>query len=188
MYVPITSHKQKIREANRIFQLPHGTWKDNTRSVIFDRRQGSSGPSNEEERSAGLPSEERDPLVTQADLSAPRVCSLAVALLHKKGFHLRRKICANSLGVYSYGIQSSPSENKNMNHIFINLWVFPCLSSGSVYNMYSYCISADCTAYDIKLHRMVDYHIYQPSAQAGYDIRSIFKRSLTGLISEYSFS
>ena len=27
-----------------------------------------------------------------------------------------------------------------------------------------------------------------PSAQAGYDTRSIFKRSLTGLNSEFSFS
>ena len=27
-----------------------------------------------------------------------------------------------------------------------------------------------------------------PSARAGYDTRSIFKRSLTGLNSEYSFS
>ena len=30
-------------------------------------------------------------------------------------------------------------------------------------------------------------HIYQPSAQAGYDTRSIFKWSLTGLDSEFSF-
>ena len=31
-------------------------------------------------------------------------------------------------------------------------------------------------------------HIYQPLHQAGYDTRSIFKRSLTGLNSEFSFS
>ena len=31
-------------------------------------------------------------------------------------------------------------------------------------------------------------HIYQPSARAGYDTRSIFKRSLAGLNSEFSFS
>ena len=31
-------------------------------------------------------------------------------------------------------------------------------------------------------------HICQPSARAGYDTRSIFKRSLTGLNSEFSFS
>ena len=30
--------------------------------------------------------------------------------------------------------------------------------------------------------------IYQPSAWAGYDTKSIFKRSLTGLNSEFSFS
>ena len=31
-------------------------------------------------------------------------------------------------------------------------------------------------------------HIYQPSARKGYDTRSLFKRSLTGLNSEFSFS
>ena len=31
-------------------------------------------------------------------------------------------------------------------------------------------------------------HIYQPQDRAEYDTRSIFKRSLTGLNSEYSFS
>ena len=32
------------------------------------------------------------------------------------------------------------------------------------------------------------YHIYQPSVRAGYDTRSVSKRSLTGLNSEFSFS
>ena len=40
--------------------------------------------------------------------------------------------------------------------------------------------------YDIKLHLMVLFT--NPSARAGYDTRSIFKRSLTGLNSEFSFS
>ena len=31
-------------------------------------------------------------------------------------------------------------------------------------------------------------YIYKPYARAGYDTRSIFKRSLTGLNSEFSFS
>ena len=31
-------------------------------------------------------------------------------------------------------------------------------------------------------------HIYQPSARAGYETRSIFKQILTGLNSEFSFS
>ena len=59
----------------------------------------------------------RDPLVTQGDLSAPRVCSPAIVLLHKKGPRHRRKICANSRWLYSYYTQSSPSKNKNMNYI-----------------------------------------------------------------------
>ena len=32
------------------------------------------------------------------------------------------------------------------------------------------------------------YSFTNPSARAGYDTRSVFKRSLTGLNSEYSFS
>ena len=38
--------------------------------------------------------------------------------------------------------------------------------------------------YDTKL----SYHIYHPSAWTGYDTRSIFNQSLTGLNSEFSFS
>ena len=34
----------------------------------------------------------------------------------------------------------------------------------------------------------LSYHIYHPSARAGYDTRSIFKRSLTGLNSQFSLS
>ena len=86
-------------------------------------------------RSAGLSSEGRDLLVTQADLSAPHVCFLAVAQLHKKGPCHRRKICANSLRLYSYYIQSSPSKNKNINYIFIYL---RCLFSGAIYYGYIY--------------------------------------------------
>ena len=135
-----------------MFILPHGTWKDNIRSVILDWRQRpaghssegrvpvvtqmkarSSGHSNERERSAGLSSEGRDSLITQADLSTPHVYSPAVALLHKKGPRYRRKICANSLWLYPYYTQSSPSKNKNINYIFIYLQVFHCLSSSSIY-------------------------------------------------------
>ena len=71
----------------------------------------------------------RDPLVTQADLSAPHACSPAVALLHKKGPRHRRKICANSLWLYSYYTQWSPSKNKNINYICIYLQVLHCLST-----------------------------------------------------------
>ena len=117
-----------------MFLLPHGAWKDYIRSVILHWRQRSAGCSSREERSAGLSSERRYPLVTQADLSAPRVCSPAVALPHKKGPRHRRKICANSLWQYSYYTQSSPSKNKNMNYIFIYLRVLRSLSSGSTYD------------------------------------------------------
>ena len=40
----------------------------------------------------------------------------------------------------------------------------------------------------IEKHIYLINHIYPPSAWAGYDTRSIFKRSLTGLNSEFSFS
>ena len=43
-----------------------------------------------------------------------------------------------------------------------------------------------CSWYDTKLFLMVLFT--NPSARAGYDTRSIFKRSLTGLNSEFSFS
>ena len=81
-------------------------------------KERSSGLSIEGKRSTGLSSEGRDPLVTQADLSAPRVCSSAIALLHKKGPCHRRKIGVNSLWLYSYYTQSSLSKNKNINYIF----------------------------------------------------------------------
>ena len=63
----------------------------------------------------------------------PLVCSLAVALLHKKGPCHRRKIYANSLWLYSYCTQTTPSRNKNKNYIFIYIRVFRCLSSGAIY-------------------------------------------------------
>ena len=47
-------------------------------------------------------------------------------------------------------------------------------SAGAV--EYTNCISAE------------GYYLPNPSARAGYDTRSIFKRSLTGLNSEFSFS
>ena len=126
----VSSDNQPIRAAKRMLILPHGTRKDNIRSVILDWRRRPSGHSSEWERSAGLSREGRDPLVTQADLSAPRVYSPAAAQLHKNGPRQRRKICANSLWLYSNDIQASPSKNKNINIIFIYLRVFRCLSCG----------------------------------------------------------
>ena len=57
------------------------------------------------------------------------MCTPVVALLHKKGSCYRRKICANSLWLYSYFAKTSPSKNKNMNYIFIYLRLLRCLSS-----------------------------------------------------------
>ena len=62
----------------------------------------------------------------------PHVCSPAVALFHTKGPRHRRKICANSLWLYSYFTQTSPLKNKDINPIFIYLRVFRCLYRGSV--------------------------------------------------------
>ena len=115
--------------------LLHGTWKNNIKSVNLDWRQRSAGHSSEGELSAGLPSEGREPLVTQADMSAPHLCSSAVALLHNKGPRHRRKICANSLWLYYYYTQSSLWKNKNINYIFIYLRVFRCLSSDAKCNI-----------------------------------------------------
>ena len=104
----------------------------------FGLKERSAGRSSEGERSAGLSNEGRDPLVTQADLSALRVCSPAPAQLHKKGLRHRRKIRANSFWLYSYFTQTSPSKNKNINYMFIyqrvlgfflSLRVFGLLSS-----------------------------------------------------------
>ena len=43
-------------------------------------------------------------------------------------------------------------------------------------------------AFAIEIYIHERYYLPNPSAQAGYDIRSFFKRSLTGLNSEFSFS
>ena len=64
----------------------------------------------------------------------PRVCSPVVALIHTKGPRHKRKICANSLGLYSNSTQTSPSKNKNINYIFIYLRGLRCLSRGTIYN------------------------------------------------------
>ena len=68
-----------------------------------------------------------------------RVCSPAVALLHKMSPRHRRKICANSLWLHSYVTQTSPSKNKDINYIFTYLRVLRCLSSGSIYIFFFNC-------------------------------------------------
>ena len=46
-------------------------------------------------------------------------------------------------------------------------------------------ILIECTKHNYT--RKLFYHIYQPLARVGYDTRSVFKRCLTGLNSEFSF-
>ena len=82
------------------------------------------------------------------------MCSPAVALLHKKGPHHRRKIFANSLWLYSYYTQSSLSKNKNINYIFIYLRVLHCLSSRSIYGIRGYCSKSDISVVFNDVHKM----------------------------------
>ena len=108
----------------KIFIFPHGTWKDNLRSVILDWRQRPAGHSSRPDSC---------------------VCSPAVLLLHKKG-PCHRRLCVNPPWLYSYYTQSSPSKNKNINYIFIYLRVLRRLSSCAIYyNQLIYWISYTCT-------------------------------------------
>ena len=70
------------------------------------------------------------PVISSSVFSGRRTSS-------QKGPRYKRKICANSLWLYSYYTQSSPSKNKNMNYIFINLRVLRCLSSGAICDIHS---------------------------------------------------
>ena len=108
-----------------MFIFPHGTWKDNIRSVVFDWRRRSDGRSSEEERSTGLSSEVGDPLATQANLSAPAPVYVLQPLQ-------KIYMCELSLLLHSYFIQTTPSKNKNMNYIFIYLRFLRYLSSCSI--------------------------------------------------------
>ena len=78
----------------------------------------------------GLKAEIRSSLKQTSQI--PRMCSPAIAQLHKKGPHHRRNICVNSLWLYSYFTQTSPSKNKDINYILKYLRVLLCLSSGTV--------------------------------------------------------
>ena len=92
---------RKYFEAKRMFIFPHGTWKDNIRSVIWDWRQRSAGRSSEGERSAVLSSEWRDSLVTQANLSAPPCVFSGYRTTSQKGSPPQKKdMCELSLTVF----------------------------------------------------------------------------------------
>ena len=107
--------------------------KNNIRSVILDWRKISAGHSSEGERSVGLSSKGRDPLVIHANLSAPPyVFSGRSAHTHKGSPPQKKDMCELSLWLYSYFTQTSPSKNKNTNYIFIYLRVLRCLSSGTI--------------------------------------------------------
>ena len=116
-----------------MFIFPYGTWKDNIKSVILDWRQRSARRSSKRGDLPVSQAEGTELLLTQADLSAPSVCSPTVTLLQKKGPHHRRKICADSLWLYSYYTQPSPSKNENINYICIYLRVLRYLSIGAIY-------------------------------------------------------
>ena len=47
-----------------------------------------------------------------------------------------KMIYANTLWLYSYFTQKSPSKNKNINYSFIYLRVFRCLYSGLIHDIY----------------------------------------------------
>ena len=86
----------------------------------------------------------------------PRVCFPAVALLHKKSPRRRKKICAKSFRLYSYFTQTSPSNNKNINYIFMYLRVFRCLSNSLIYNTTADFISQFSIAFVMKLMTLWD--------------------------------
>ena len=90
--------------------------KDNIRSVILDWRQRPTGHSS---RPASSPMSVLQPSF----------------LYTQKGPRHRRNICADSLWLYSYFTQTSPSKNKNINDIFIYLCVLRCLSSSTMSNI-----------------------------------------------------
>ena len=76
MYVPITSYKQKNMWSKRIFIYPHGNLKRQYKVCNFLLKAEIRWSLKRKGRYAGLSSEGRDTLVTQADLSAPPVCVL----------------------------------------------------------------------------------------------------------------
>ena len=107
-----------------------GTWNVNIRFVILDWRERSAGRSIKVERSASLSNEGRDLQVTQADMSC---LFFARHTISQKSPRHWRKISANTLWLYSYYTQSSPSKNKDINYIFIYLGVLRYLSSDAIY-------------------------------------------------------
>ena len=59
----------------------------------------------------------------------------------------------------------------------------------SMYISYVHVWLGDTQAYLFYVNSVIGrYYLPNPSARAGYDTRSIFKRSLTGFNSEFSFS
>ena len=111
-----------------MFILPHGTWKDNIKSVILDWRQKSVGRSSEGDRSSSLSNKGRDVRVTQSNMS----CVFSGRRTTSQIGSPPQKKWVKSFWVYSYCTQSSPSKNKNINYIFIYLRFFGCLSSGAI--------------------------------------------------------
>ena len=89
-------------------------------------------------RSAGLSSEGRDPLVTQADRSAPPcVFSGRRNTSQKESLPQKKDMWELSLWLYFYYTLLLSSKNKNISYIFKYLRVLRCLSSGAIYYIWS---------------------------------------------------
>ena len=99
LLVPITSHKQKIREAKRMFIFPHGTWEDNIRSVILDWKQRPTGHSNKY-------------------VSSP-VCVLRPSSYFTKSFPATEERYVRTLSLTLFLLhKTSQSKNKNITYNF----------------------------------------------------------------------
>ena len=88
--------------------------RDNIRFVILDWRQRPTGHSSR-------------------PVSSP-VCVPWMSHYFTKRVPVTEERYVQTLWLYSYFTQTSPSKNRN-NYIFIYLRVFHCLSSSSIYNM-----------------------------------------------------
>ena len=119
MQVPITNHKQKNTWSKEDVHTSAWDLKRQYNVCNFVLKAQTLWSLEWRERPAGL--------------SSRSVCSSYVFSGRRPTSpRHRRKICANSLWMYSYEIQSPSSKNKNINYISIYQRVFRCLCSGSI--------------------------------------------------------
>ena len=141
--------------------------------------------------------------------------SLALYPLGHRGYSLYI-ICSSSLQVKVFSLCESkffPCVSQNFSQVWVKFFsIFWYVKSHWVPNSYSLALhwskklsklriwyvkfsvhfprdqgSSSCWRY-VLWSLVLWYYLPNPSARAGYDTRSIFKRSLTGLNSEFSFS